>query len=166
MNNRQLKKALESFSNGHKLNDVAQFADVDKRELISKFKELAVTDEYTALKALQEINEVEASKPKNPTGGSWEIGGKVEPTITVVKNPEYKHKGEFDRNAIVANTPDEDIVPLAEQHTFRRELRDYPWDMFAPKWMELLNITEVSLKEQVKKLAPGKYNEIFAAEKE
>ncbi len=166
MNNKQLRKALKSFANGHKIGEVAQFIDIDERELLRKFKELAVADEYTALKALQVIDREEAQKPKNPDGGKWEIGGKVEPVITVVKNPEYVHKGEFDRNKIVVNSIDENIIPLAEQHRFKRELREDTWDSFAPKWMSFLNITEVSLKEQVKKLAPTKYKEIFAGEKE
>ena len=163
MNNKQLKKALENFSNGHKLGDVAQFADVDLKELRGKFKELGVTDEYTAHKALGALNAELDSK--NPTGGRWEKGGQVEPKLPKPPKPEYK--GEFDRNAIIAAGKDtKDIIPLAEEQTFREDLDRLSWGTFMIKWMEFLNISESKLKEQVKKFSPSKYAELFAGESE
>lgn len=159
MNNRQLKKALLSFSNGHKLDDIAQFAGVDRKVLNKAFVELGVTDEYTALQQYQKIEVEEESK--NLDGGKWDIGGKPEPEIKVKKDEKYAYKGEFNREEAVKRFEPEDVVPLAEQRRFRTEFSEYTWEVFSPKWTELLRISEEELKEQVKKFSPTKYAEKF-----
>lgn len=162
MNNRQLKKALENFSNGHKLGDVAQFSDIDVKVLKAKFRELGVVDEDTARDVLSIMKEKESLE--NLDGGKWDKGGQVETPIKV-KKPEYL--GTFNRNEIVQNsTQEKEIIPLAEQHRFRKDFTELSWGTFAVKWMELLNLSEKALKEQVKKFAPARYNEVFAGELE
>lgn len=153
MNNKQLKKALLNFSNGHKLDAVAQFIGVDLKVLLKVFNELKIVDEDSANKKLKEIEAEEATK--NLDGGKWDKSGKV---------PDFKpytipYKGTYDKSKIKELA--QDLVPLAESHIFRRELKELDWKTFADKWTERLRVSEKVLKEEVKRFAPNRYKEIF-----
>lgn len=160
MNRNKVKKALQFYVAGHTIGDIAQFIDVNRIELRDKFTALGVTDNSTALLELRKMQESDESS--NADGGRWDKGGKEVEEFTP---PTTTYIGKYNKEAVAKKSPPKELIPLANQHEFRRDFKILDWNKCAAKWTDILRITEAKLKEQAKILLPIEYEKKFKKRK-
>lgn len=156
MNRNKLKKALQFYTSGHPIGDIAQFIDVPRTELKNKLTELGVVDNSTALLQLREMQKED--EESNQDGGKWDKGGKEVEEFTP---PETPYLGKFDKESAKKNAPKEELIPMSYHQEFRRDFKNLTWKDCSEKWTNLLRMSESNLKQQAKILAPIEYQKKF-----
>lgn len=147
LTNYEFKKALGWFISGHSLKSVAQYIDVDFSIVQKHFESEGITNIAQATEKLASLKD--AFSKNNQNGGRWEKGGKVVPDFIPAKQPSPK-LNKFDSESV-----EDDVIPLSDQHEFRKDIRRSSWEGVVSKWSSRLQLSEKQLKEQAKKLAPS-----------
>ena len=152
--NRKFKKALSHFANGHSISDIAIFLDTDNKDILNMFKEHNIETDVDARKELAKIKESE--EKDGILKGTTKNESRDVPEFIPPKT-NYSHNLKNFKTDVTF----EDIVPMAEQQAFRKDLKTLSWSAFSKKWTERLGISNSRLVEQVKALSPTTYSKIF-----
>jgi hypothetical protein len=152
---RKQKEILRWYAAGHHVSSIAQYVNLDDREVKKELKLLEVTTRGEAESLLLNEQNVDRSDEEDD---NWEKGGQEEPQLPKVK-PQTKLQ-DWDKRKIADRGGNvTDSIPLSRQQDFRTDLKTLPYSEVKVRWLTELK-TEEALKDAILEIAPELANKL------
>ena len=151
------KEMLRWFAAGHSTQMVAQYVDMENRDVINALAELGVEDRWEAESLLAGTIDVERLEK---TDDNLSNAGEEVPPFKQ-EMPNRNKLQEYDKREIAARGGNViDLVPMAKQQAFKMDIRWRTLAEIQHKWLTLLN-NEDNLKAAVLEHSPSAYKRLY-----
>lgn len=159
--NKKQMEILRWYSAGHSLQMIEQYVDLDRRDIRKELEAMGVTNTSEAFQMLNEAKD--GSDQLDPSTRAENLPNAGEPV------PEFKPEtpnatklSDYDKREIAERGGNQvDLIPMAQQHAFRMDIRWRTLSEVQNKWLKYTDHDEEKLKAAVREYSPSAFKRLY-----